>query len=76
VKQFKYIGITLIAASVVVVGILTVAKNDVSLPYESVKAADFSSGTQIAIQKQKNEAKNAVSWAAKAIFSFILPDNR
>lgn len=74
-KHLKYIGITFVAVSIAVVGVLTVSRNSVSLPYESAKA-DFSGGTQIAIQQQRDEAKNAVSWATKAIFSFILPEKR
>ena len=73
-KQLKYIGLTVMAICLTLITVMWVSENHMPSSYKTVQG-EVSNGAQVALLKQKNEAKHAASWAAKALFSFILPNN-
>ena len=72
-KKVKIVSFILLSIALSIGALWYVADNNIDMSYQ-YSATELRENAAITIQKNKEEAKNAATWTAKLLFSFILPE--
>jgi len=72
-KKVKIASSIILSTTSVIGTLWYAADQNISMPYQ-YGTTELRENATITLQKNKEEAKNAATWAAKLLFSFILPE--